>query len=69
MEIELRNIETLSPYARNPRRNDHAVEQMTASIREFGFKTMREKTPDTAKCVGNLFQHPPSQFAARDNVR
>jgi len=38
MEIELRNIETLSPYARNPRRNDHAVEQMTASIREFGFK-------------------------------
>src|SRR3954451_12436626 len=38
MEIESRNIETLSPYARNPRRNDHAVEQMVASIREFGFK-------------------------------
>jgi ParB-like chromosome segregation protein Spo0J len=38
MEIESRNIETLSPYARNPRRNDHAVEQMMASIREFGFK-------------------------------
>src|SRR5262252_5865205 len=26
------------PYARNPRKNDHAVEQMMASIREFGFK-------------------------------
>src|SRR4051812_23633386 len=38
MQIEIRNIETLAPYARNPRRNDHAVEQMVTSIREFGFK-------------------------------
>jgi ParB-like chromosome segregation protein Spo0J len=28
----------LVPYARNPRKNDAAVERMTASIREFGFK-------------------------------
>src|SRR3954447_19989740 len=28
----------LIPYARNPRKNDHAVDQMCASIREFGFK-------------------------------
>jgi DNA modification methylase len=26
------------PYARNPRKNDHAVDRMAASIREFGFK-------------------------------
>jgi len=26
------------PYGRNPRKNDHAIEQMVASIREFGFK-------------------------------
>ena len=38
MQIEFRNIESLSPYSRNPRRNDHAVAQMMASIREFGFK-------------------------------
>jgi DNA modification methylase len=38
MQIELRRTDTLCPYARNPRRNDHAVEQMMASIREFGFK-------------------------------
>jgi DNA modification methylase len=38
MQIELRRIDTLRPYVRNPRRNDHAVEQMVASIREFGFK-------------------------------
>ena len=28
----------LLPYARNPRKNDHAVEQMAAAIREFGFR-------------------------------
>ena len=31
-------IERLVPYARNPRKNDAAVERMCASIREFGFK-------------------------------
>jgi len=37
-QIEFRRTDTLCPYARNPRRNDHAVEQMVASIREYGFK-------------------------------
>ena len=31
-------IDRLVPYARNPRRNDAAVDLMCASIREFGFK-------------------------------
>ena len=31
-------IERLIPYARNPRKNDAAVDRMAASIREFGFK-------------------------------
>jgi ParB-like chromosome segregation protein Spo0J len=31
-------LSKFSPYARNPRRNDDAVEKMIASIREFGFK-------------------------------
>src|SRR5258706_9611346 len=26
------------PYARNPRKNDHVIDRMVASIREFGFK-------------------------------
>jgi hypothetical protein len=38
MQIEIRRTDTLRPYARNPRRNDQAVEQMVASIREFGSK-------------------------------
>jgi DNA modification methylase len=31
-------IDKLIPYARNPRKNDSAVDQMIGSIREFGFK-------------------------------
>ena len=38
MQMEFRRTDALCPYARNPRRNDHAVEQMVASIREYGFK-------------------------------
>ena len=31
-------IDKLIFYARNPRKNDSAVDRMCASIREFGFK-------------------------------
>src|SRR6266436_3249791 len=42
-QVTARNIELwprdrLIPYARNPRKNEHAVDRMVASIREFGFK-------------------------------
>src|SRR6266699_728014 len=37
-QIELWAIERLVEYARNPRKNDAAVDRMCASIREFGFK-------------------------------
>jgi DNA modification methylase len=37
-EIQTWNIGRLVPYARNPRRNDAAVDRMSASISEFGFK-------------------------------
>src|SRR5579863_6105210 len=36
--IEYRLIDQLVFYARNPRKNDAAVDRMVASIREFGFK-------------------------------
>jgi hypothetical protein len=38
VQIEQWPIDRLLPYARNPRKNDHVVEQMAASIKEFGFK-------------------------------
>jgi ParB-like chromosome segregation protein Spo0J len=36
--VELWPIERLIEYARNPRKNDSAIDRMCASIREFGFK-------------------------------
>ena len=36
--IELWPIDKLVFYARNPRKNDSAVDRMCSSIREFGFK-------------------------------
>ena len=37
-QIENWPIERLVDYARNPRKNDKAVDRMCSSIREFGFK-------------------------------
>jgi ParB-like chromosome segregation protein Spo0J len=37
-EIQVWNIERFIPYARNPRKNDAAVDKMAAAIAEFGFK-------------------------------
>jgi hypothetical protein len=38
VETQTRPIERLVFYARNPRKNDAAVDRMCSSIREFGFK-------------------------------
>jgi DNA modification methylase len=38
MHVEMWPISRLVPYARNPRKNDAAVDRMAASIQEFGFK-------------------------------
>jgi len=38
MQLEMWPLTRFVPYARNPRKNDHAVDRMAASIREFGFK-------------------------------
>ena len=38
IRMETWSIDRLIPYARNPRKNDRAVDRMCSSIREFGFK-------------------------------
>ena len=42
-------IDRLIPYARNPRKNDAVIDQMAASIREFGFRI-----PIVAKSSGEV---------------
>jgi ParB-like chromosome segregation protein Spo0J len=38
LEIQIWSIDRLVFYARNPRKNDAAVDRMCSSIREFGFE-------------------------------
>lgn len=38
MKVIEKRVETLTEYARNPRKNDGAVDKVAASIAEFGFK-------------------------------
>ena len=38
MDIEMMDIKDIHPYAKNPRRNDDAVQSVANSIRDFGFK-------------------------------
>jgi ParB-like chromosome segregation protein Spo0J len=37
-QVQFWSIDRFIPYARNPRKNDAAVDRMAASIQEFGFK-------------------------------
>ena len=36
--IELRDINTIKPYEKNPRINDDAVDAVAASLKEFGLR-------------------------------
>lgn len=38
LRVEQWPIERITPYARNPRRNDAQVDRMAGAIREFGFR-------------------------------
>jgi DNA modification methylase len=38
MKIEMRPVDQIKPYEHNPRHNDHAVDAVARSIREFGFR-------------------------------
>lgn len=49
LKIEYWPIGRLLPYARNPRKNDHAVDQMAAVIAEYGFRI-----PIVARSTGEI---------------
>ena len=60
MEIQIWPIDKLIVYARNPRKNDAAVDRMCGSIREFGFKI-----PCLARSNGELIDGHLRLKAAR----
>src|SRR5262249_57012610 len=54
LQLVERRLEELIPYAHNPRKNDHAVDRMCGSIREFGFKVPILATSSGAVVDGHL---------------
>ena len=56
METKLEHwpLERLTEYARNPRKNDHAVDRVAAAIREFGFKVPVVARSDGTVVDGHL---------------
>lgn len=38
MKIEDRPIDKVTPYDKNPRKNDHAVSKVAESIKAYGFR-------------------------------
>ncbi len=53
MHIELRSIDTIIPYNRNPRLNDTAVEAVARSLREFGWRQPIVVDKDNIIVVGH----------------
>ena len=49
LQFETWKIDRCIDYARNPRKNDHAVDRVAAAIREFGFRV-----PIVAKSDGTV---------------
>ena len=49
MQIEMWPIDKLAEYDKNPRQNDHAVDQVAAAIKEYGFRV-----PVVAKSDGTV---------------
>jgi DNA modification methylase len=53
MLVEMRKVADIKPYAHNPRRNDHAVDAVAASIKEFGFRQPLVLDEDDVIVVGD----------------
>lgn len=53
MKVEMIGVDKLIPYARNPRRNDGAVDAIAASIKEFGFRQPIVVDEDMVILVGH----------------
>lgn len=53
-QIESFDVEKIIPYARNPRKNDHAVDQVAAAIKEFGFRVPMLVKSDGSLVDGHL---------------
>ena len=69
MGIELRNIDDIQPYEKNPRVNDQAVEAVAASLREYGFRQPIVVDADGAIIVGHTTWKAAKEIGILDEVK
>src|SRR3970040_1350077 len=53
MQIEMRPLDAIKPYAKNPRRNDAAVDAVARSITDYGFRQAIVVDKDGVIVVGH----------------
>src|SRR6476619_4729688 len=66
MQVELWPIERVTPYYRNPRVNDSAVNAVAASIREFGFRQPIDVDADGVIVVGHTRWKAAQKLGLKD---
>ena len=65
MKIEMRSIDSITPYERNPRQNDGAVDAVADSIREFGWRVPLVVDEQGVIVAGIPACWPPGSSASR----
>jgi ParB-like chromosome segregation protein Spo0J len=69
-EVRIRSIDSMVFYARNPRKNNAAIERMCASISEFRFKIPCLIRSDGDVIDGHLhLKAAPFEAVGRDRLR
>ena len=58
MKIELAPLESVTPYARNPRKNGDAVAKVAASIKEYGWRQPIVVDEERVIIAARAYRHP-----------
>ena len=65
--VQLRSIDSIKPYDRNPRINDQAVDAVAASLKEFGFQQPIVVDADGVIVAGHTRSRWRLRIGARDS--
>ncbi|MCC6678603.1 MAG: ParB N-terminal domain-containing protein [Phycisphaerales bacterium] len=68
MNVELRDIDSIKPYDRDPRKNDAALEHVARSIRLYGFRQPIVVDKDGVIVVGHTRLETGAAAAARSST-
>jgi hypothetical protein len=65
MQMEMRSIDSIQPYDKNPRCHDQAIDAVAASLREFGFRQCHERRESSASQNGRYLANAGRNASAQ----